>query len=361
MKSVLIVASEPAPGMIPFAVSMYEIIEKSDKIKPYLIMQNRNYTDYRKYLDSSSTVFHVDFPNSYVLRCINKIFPYKLVHAINSIMKNEDIKDLHLITGDFSLWLYILLFWGRNGKKLYYTVHDLVPHEESKKQKLLKKIFNDYLYFAERKIRSISFNLMTCSASQYKCLVDMYQRKKISFIHFPSLVSYNIKNGKEKVSELENEQNYILFFGRAEYYKGIDLLVDAYLRLNLNCKLVIAGSGNAMYMEDERIIRINRFINDEEICDLFSKAALVVFPYRNATMSGVFSIPMYYRKKIVASNIPFFEQYKDSDIHYFDTGDVASLTNAIKVCLSETKEVNSDYTNYYSESLIRSEMESFYM
>ena len=52
MKSVLIVASEPAPGMIPFAVSMYEIIEKSDKIKPYLIMQNRNYTDYRKHLDN---------------------------------------------------------------------------------------------------------------------------------------------------------------------------------------------------------------------------------------------------------------------------------------------------------------------
>ncbi len=359
MKKILIVASEPAPGMIPFVVSIYNIIEKSKEVKPVLLMQNREFNDFRKHFSLNQNIFFVDFPKNFLLRCINKFIPYRLINAINTIKKKEYIDDLHLITGDFSLWIYVLMHL-RGRKNFYYTVHDLIPHETYKKQSFLKNLFNKYLYFAEKVIRNISCNLMTCSIDQYNNLHNRYPKKKINFVHFPSLINNAIIEGSEKITELKNESNYILFFGRVDYYKGIDLLVDAYLKLNVTCKLVIAGSGVSQYTNDNRIIRINRFIKDEEINDLFSKADIVVFPYRNATMSGVFSLPMFFQKKIVASNINFFMQYKDADIYYFESCNVDSLAETICKSLKD-KVPHYNYSKFYSESLIKKEIENFYL
>ena len=93
-----------------------------------------------------------------------------------------------------------------------------------------------------------------------------------------------------------NVKEYILFFGTVDKYKGVDLLVDAYC--NLTCKslkLVIAGRGFDIETHNENIIRINRFIEDEEVAYLFKKAKFIVYPYRSATMSGVLSLAYYFK------------------------------------------------------------------
>ena len=49
-----------------------------------------------------------------------------------------------------------------------------------------------------------------------------------------------------------------------------------------------------------------RFIKDSEVRDLFSRAAVVVYPYISATQSGVTSIASYFDKPMVLSDLPFW-------------------------------------------------------
>ena len=143
-----------------------------------------------------------------------------------------------------------------------------------------------------------------------------------------------------------NIKEYILFFGTVDKYKGVDLLVDAYC--NLTCKslkLVIAGRGFDIETHNENIIRINRFIEDEEVAYLFKKAKFIVYPYRSATMSGVLSLAYYFNKKVLASTIPFFEDNATLNVVLFKVNDIDDLERKMK-SLIFGKNLSVDPTSY---------------
>ena len=114
------------------------------------------------------------------------------------------------------------------------------------------------------------------------------------------------------------------------------MLYDAYLsHPELQRRpLVIAGSGYIYFKreaDEPGVTFINRFIDDNEVKDLFSRAAVVVYPYISATQSGVVSIASYFGKPMVLSDLPFFKQTCESSegIEFFTTGDSESLATAI--------------------------------
>ena len=88
--------------------------------------------------------------------------------------------------------------------------------------------------------------------------------------------------------EVSGLKEYILFFGTVDKYKGVDLLVDAYC--NLTCKslkLVIAGRGFDIETHNENIIRINRFIEDEETVRDIIQECFLRFWEKRALLSAV--------------------------------------------------------------------------
>ena len=102
----------------------------------------------------------------------------------------------------------------------------------------------------------------------------------------------------------------IAFIGRIEPYKGLDLLVEAYRQLKTpGVRLIIAGSGKIeerlleSIREDSRIELINRYINDEEFQDIFSRTDFVVLPYKRASQSGVIPMCFANRRMVVATNV----------------------------------------------------------
>lgn len=110
--------------------------------------------------------------------------------------------------------------------------------------------------------------------------------------------------------ERHPEPGRILFFGRMQEYKGIDVLLTAFEHLNAkgrNYTLVLAGEGPAL---DEKraartpgIILLNRFIpRDEAIAEL-QKASLVALPYLEATQSGVAAAAIGNGRAMVASAV----------------------------------------------------------
>lgn len=96
------------------------------------------------------------------------------------------------------------------------------------------------------------------------------------------------------------KKKYILFFGRIEKYKGIDILYKSFCEsqeLQKEYTLVIAGKGRFLMQQNERnlnILFINRYIKDTEVGYLFKNAAAVVYPYISATQSGVLSLSCFF-------------------------------------------------------------------
>ena len=115
---------------------------------------------------------------------------------------------------------------------------------------------------------------------------------------------------------LEQEFNYLLFFGFVRAYKGLDLLLEAFAdtRLrNRKLKLIVAGEfyeDRAPYdhlikknhLEDD-VILYNRFIRNDEVPLFFSASDLVVQPYRSATQSGVTQIAFQYGKPMLVTDV----------------------------------------------------------
>ena len=154
------------------------------------------------------------------------------------------------------------------------------------------------------------------------------------------MITQQIQEGNKKVIELLNENNYILFFGTVDEYKGVDLLIHAYINSkSLNgIKLVIAGKGltfGNVVNRNKNIIRINRFIDDSEVKDLFSKALFVVYPYRSATMSGVLSIAYYFKKRVLLSKIPFFLENATSISSFFEASNELDLQKQMELMTNQ--------------------------
>lgn len=108
----------------------------------------------------------------------------------------------------------------------------------------------------------------------------------------------------------------LLFFGLIREYKGLDLLIDAFSRLDDGYQLIIAGecygSFDAYQAQidaspaRERIFVHNRYIRDEEIPMFFSAADALALPYRSATQSGVVSVAYHYDLPMVSTPVGDF-------------------------------------------------------
>ena len=108
----------------------------------------------------------------------------------------------------------------------------------------------------------------------------------------------------------EPEPNRVLFFGRMEAYKGLEVLLDAADALNQrgrDYRFVIAGSGEALDRLSERavatpgVVLFNCFLPPAEVVRQFQKCAVAVLPYLDATQSGVAAGAIANGRPIVSS------------------------------------------------------------
>ena len=104
----------------------------------------------------------------------------------------------------------------------------------------------------------------------------------------------------------------LLFFGRMEAYKGLDVLLDAVeLLRNRGCAfhLTIAGRGPDLARHVVRIRAnasidvIDAFLAPQEVTRLFQRSSIVVAPYRDATQSGVIAAAFGNGRPVVASRV----------------------------------------------------------
>lgn len=335
---ILLVASEFSPGMIPYAAKIINVLSKDVRMDVHSVVVCSGDKTYRGLLDVENVVY-VDYPKSKLIKAVYKLFPLKVVKAIQAQRRRFQPEIIHFLTCDFSLGLYNLLSSKRN---VYWTVHDLHMHPAKFTLRQCKAyIERIYVRFWNLIMFKLIPNLTTSSAHQYEEMKCLYPKSECFFVHFPSLVTKEIAIGTQVAKELKGLDNYILFFGHTGYYKGTDQLVSAYIRSKIKVPLVIAGRGECEINNNFQIIHINRFIKDEEIAALFKKASLVVYPYREATMSGVLSIAFYFGKRVLASSTPFFLENKVNGMVFFKAGDEEELLRKLSLLMSDEYKTGS--------------------
>jgi glycosyltransferase involved in cell wall biosynthesis len=117
----------------------------------------------------------------------------------------------------------------------------------------------------------------------------------------------------------------VLFFGRIEPYKGVDVLVRAAEILKqkkADVRMVIAGRGAIDAADLESIKKLdvelhNAWITDDELRGLVAHADVLVAPYKKATQSGIVSVGLACRVPVVATDVGSFREYIEDSVNGF--------------------------------------------
>lgn len=277
----------------------------------------------------------------------NKIETYSRIKTIN--IYNQAIKKL----GDRINFLSPECVWFADNSiisnqvalnincQYMLTIHDVNFHP-SFNDSLSVRLKNRYQRFLSKVAESKSRNVILLSPNSLK----EYNQKNRKNSSKSRLMNLGAHIPQCEPASVENvmDNEYYLFFGRIDKYKGLDRLVEAYSKYGLGKrKLVIAGSGSISedvinkISSNGNIILLNRFINDNEMVYLFQHAVCLFLPYIEASQSGIIPIAYYYGIPVVVSDVPGLTQfvinektglicssindYVDS-MHYFDNDSV---------------------------------------
>ena len=130
----------------------------------------------------------------------------------------------------------------------------------------------------------------------------------------------------------------ILFFGLIRPYKGIDVLLDAFQRVE-GAELWVVGMPRIDMARLHRLAErapgrvrfVERYVTDPELPAFFRRADLVVLPYREIDQSGVLYTALAFGKPLVLSRVGGFAEVADQHgaARLVTPGDPASLAGAI--------------------------------
>jgi glycosyltransferase involved in cell wall biosynthesis len=149
----------------------------------------------------------------------------------------------------------------------------------------------------------------------------------------------------------ESDSQELLFFTTLAPFKGLELLLDAFLILRAEyprLQLTIAGSEHARFPNYSHELR-KHFngthgihwlgqVPEDNVMDLFERAQIVVLPYTASTgSSSVLYQAATWGRPVVASDLKEIQELIHESnllVEFFKSGDVDSLCNSIRALLN---------------------------
>lgn len=250
----------------------------------------------------------------------------------------EKIVHLHFFTFR-SIDLLVLILGKLFSNKIVITVHDV----------------NSFHKKANNFVESLCYKLCdgvivhnNASFSEIKNTEAL--KKPISIIPHGNYLPFIDSHPKE----LNSKYFTFLFFGQIKKVKGLDILLHAISILKDNTsipfKLVIAGKAWKSDLEEyENLIDfygIREFVDtnfyyipDDQVAKFYSKADVVILPYREIYQSGVLLLTMSYGTPLLCSDLKPFMEF----INHGDTGLVFKDGDAFDLSDKLLKIVNQEY------------------
>ncbi len=228
-----------------------------------------------------------------------------------------------------------IAFLKMMGVKLVYTAHNIVPHEAAKVDRWLKAL----VYRSVHAIIVHSNYVKHALLEAFPLPADkVHVIPHGNFDHYlpASLISRD--EARERLG-LINTDKVLLFFGYIREYKGLDLLLEAFViaaKRDKDLKLVIAGAPHTDALERssralieqsglvDRVVFHARFIPHEDIERYFVACDLVVLPYKHIYHSGIVHLAYSYGRPSLATNVGDFSE----TIEQGETGFVLDVNTA---------------------------------
>lgn len=295
-------------GIAQFNARLYRELETNHEVKAYTFKKQ-----YPNFLFPGTTQF-VDLQDTsdkiQADRIVSTFNPFTYFSAARKI--NSSKPDLFIANFWMSFFgVFLALFSKRLPKstKNIAIIHNLIPHEPRFFDKWLIQYFlKQYDAFV------VMSDAVRNDLLQFKPDAKFIQMNHPWYDHFGDKMDVSI--AREQIG-IDSTKKTLLFFGLIRDYKGLDLLLDAFNKLDDSYQLLIVGevySKHEMYQHKitasknkNRIHFINKYVHDSEVNLYFSAADLCILPYRSATQSGITATSFHFDVPILATNVGGFK------------------------------------------------------
>ena len=287
----------------------------SSSLAKGFISQNINCTVYSNFVGIDPE--NIDY-KVYFFRHTRKNAFFKMLNLLFATIKSSyaarkqktDLVILHLFSANI-VTLFLVMLPKLFGLKIAIISHDISSFINNDSVLIQNLIYN---FFAN--------NIIVHNTFSYKELfkhIKLTNPEKVVVIKHGGYIEHIVKplskTTARKALGLDIHGKYILFFGQIKDVKGLDILLEAMQTIPKDIKLIIAGKPwksdfskyTALikkYKLDNRIVKMVRFIEDDEREQLFFAADVNVLPYRIIYQSGVLLMAMSYALPIIASDLP---------------------------------------------------------
>jgi glycosyltransferase involved in cell wall biosynthesis len=208
---------------------------------------------------------------------------------------------VHVFSGEGYPWARnVVHILKKASVPIVTTVHDVEPHSAD----FLGRLNSLFRAFVLRE--STFLHVHTRSALEL-LKQNGHEAAKAFVIPHGNIGEVFLRHDQEHVSKEEA----ILFFGRIETYKGIDIMLRASRILGDRFLYIIAGPGrirsrDIRFIEQATDLRFeihNSYLSDYQVCTLFRRARICVMPYRDASQSSLPGISALFGVPVVASDV----------------------------------------------------------
>ncbi len=230
-----------------------------------------------------------------IIKPLLRMVPF-FVQALRVYWENRE--TIVLITMTSPLDILLLPMWSLMKTKLAFVAHDVRTRDGAPK-------FGPWL--SRLIARRAKWIIALSKEAEKDCIESKCVHK-----HNQIIRSIHGAFHYEKSDEATDDGMLkILVFGRLEYYRGIDIALEAYKKLEesgYQVRLEIWGSGDISAYKQiidncSRIQIVNRWIAEDEVSMVFKGCGILLAPYRHASQSGVVPLAISMGYPVIASSV----------------------------------------------------------
>lgn len=225
-------------------------------------------------------------------------------------------------------------------RRYIYTAHNVLPHNRER---------SSFLRWVYRLIYCVPHVIVVHTQETRRMLIERFgvpdAKIRVISIGLNEEVPATALDRQESRSRLgfDGAAKLILFFGRVDEYKGVDVLIEAFNRLEIpEARLVIAGAFRSLKYRERILasiacarrqadIRLDaRLIPNEEVGVFFRASDVVCLPYRSIYQSGLLFLAMRFGKPIVTTNVGSLAEFVTPDTGIIaESNDAHGIANAL--------------------------------
>ena len=269
---------------------------------------------------------------------------YSFFATLKALFSKADVIHFHAEGNTFFIWMTRF-----SKKKIVVTCHGI-----DWKRGKFKGIGTKILLKSERRMAKYADEIITLCENDRDYFLNTYNRETNlipnGFEYFPCTKPKLIH---EKFNLKEN--GYFLFLARIVPEKGLHYLIEAYKKIDVPQKLVVAGGSShssdyyyqmqKLAKENENII-FTGFVEGELLEELFSNAYCYVLPSDIEGMPMSLLEALGYRRICLVSNIKE-NRIDEANSYFFRKGDIDDLSQRL-IEISKSRKSFVDSNNLKS-------------